>query len=630
MAGDDKQDDPEANSTGGLGSESSSSDYNPFPHAGDDVAPDKEKAIVGDDDEDDEKEEAPDSGETSSVDDSDTEDVSDGSDGESGAEAEPSERTESDSTTGDQEATDDETSSESGSSTDDADDEESAKSKTKMGVGAVQTEDSDDEVGTESQSEVPAPSGPTSTDEDDEPARERADDSPTSEASADSSVPSPSGDDKDEKSDGPSDASASESSGVSDSSASSPASGKSGGSSRSSVPQPSDTTGASDTGEPDDSGKDDDSGTSLTSDADTYWGADDQSDQADEYHDEFFDPDSDGPEETEGDDATSDDGDEPSSTGSPGRRGPPGGDSGPPPGAGGGPPGGARSSPPERGSSGPPGGNGPTESSDGPDTGAPSPGHASTGDEKTFDDEELELDTEAHEPGSEFDPGSPEPETEEPGWGADAEFDRVEPGQFGASGFQKFANILLVAFIVGNGFLAVVAFQNSWFVDFANFRHMLEVAFQGAEYEPREEWTESDQPVRTVEPKEKVAFENVFAHVASIEDGDQRLLVMKGTATNETDEAIEDVEVRGLVYNREGKLVDEAQAPLGGDIPLPQIESLGSPDESGDLQPRQPASLDPDQEKPFTVVFSGVPKVVGEGKMVKYKVEVASPSSVAQ
>lgn len=631
MAGDDNQNDSQENSTEGLASESSSSDFNPFPHAGDDVAPKKEKAIVGDDTDD------PDSAEGAG-DATDDEAVSEGGDDSSPDGSRPS-----DTPSGAEQATSGPEDAGEGPKADEetaeSDSGERNRSKTKMGLGGVETGDSEDDD-SQSDSLVPDPavSGPASVDDSADSDTETTPSESNAVESSDESAASTGGEEADETgastngpapSDGPQTSSSSESPSpqptqplesntaddVTDSSSetsASPGDGSDAG-----------ADDSADVSETDDEDSADESEPVLTSDDDSYWGADESS-QADEYHDEFFDPES-GKTKQERD-TTSDSGKTAGSpsTGSPAQQGPPDAASGPPGGATGGPPPGAGASPPGNGPGGSPG-----PAAD--DVGGGSPGHASHGGEPEFEEEELQLETDAQKAVTGVEGDGTESETGDAGWGAESDFDRVEPGQFGGSGFQKFANILFVALLVGNAFLAVVAFQNDGFIDFANFRHMLEVAFQGAEYEPRAEWTESDQPVRTVEPKDDVSFGNVFAHVASIgEDEDNRVLVMKGTAKNNTDEPLEDVEVRGLVYNREGKLADQAEAPLGADIPLPQLESLDSPDKVGNLQPRQAASLDPDEEKPFTIVFSTVPKIVESGEMVDYGVEIASPSSVAQ
>jgi hypothetical protein len=54
---------------------------------------------------------------------------------------------------------------------------------------------------------------------------------------------------------------------------------------------------------------------------------------------------------------------------------------------------------------------------------------------------------------------------------------------------QKVAYLALIVLIVVNGLLGFIAYKNAWMIDFVKFEQMLEVAFEGGTYEPREEWT---------------------------------------------------------------------------------------------------------------------------------------------
>lgn len=53
---------------------------------------------------------------------------------------------------------------------------------------------------------------------------------------------------------------------------------------------------------------------------------------------------------------------------------------------------------------------------------------------------------------------------------------------------QKVAHLALIVLLVVNGLLGWVAYKNDWMIDFVKFEQMLEVAFEGGTYEPREEW----------------------------------------------------------------------------------------------------------------------------------------------
>jgi hypothetical protein len=53
---------------------------------------------------------------------------------------------------------------------------------------------------------------------------------------------------------------------------------------------------------------------------------------------------------------------------------------------------------------------------------------------------------------------------------------------------QTLANIFLGMLVVVTGFVTLVSGLNGWFIDFKRFPHMLQIAFQGAEFQPRQEW----------------------------------------------------------------------------------------------------------------------------------------------
>ncbi|MFB6373521.1 MAG: hypothetical protein ABEN55_10495, partial [Bradymonadaceae bacterium] len=217
-------------------------------------------------------------------------------------------------------------------------------------------------------------------------------------------------------------------------------------------------------------------------------------------------------------------------------------------------------------------------------------------------------------------------------WAVD-DVERVDE-QFGASGFQKFGNFLLIVLIVGAGFLTFVAAQNAWFVDFAKFRQMLQVAFQNGDYEPREEWTESSQPVQPAPPENPIEFRNVFAQVLTLggEESDDeeapRVLVLRGDVKNVSGQSFPGAKVRGLIKDAEGRVLQQKVAPVGADVAPGDLRSVESTDKLGDKLPDSPTELGKDGTQPFTIVFRSVPDDVTSGKAVHYSVEFESEKDV--
>ncbi|MFB6265089.1 MAG: hypothetical protein ABEL76_15930, partial [Bradymonadaceae bacterium] len=176
-------------------------------------------------------------------------------------------------------------------------------------------------------------------------------------------------------------------------------------------------------------------------------------------------------------------------------------------------------------------------------------------------------------------------------------------------------------FLVANAFLAYVAVQNGGFIDFAKFRQMLSVAFQGGEYEPREEWTEPAPAPKVKAPQEPLSFENTVARTLELEgDSPKRLLVLSGRVKNETDETISNVEVRGLVFDKQGRRRAETTAPVGVYLSDQKLRSADSPE---DLLPDAASPIEPHRSQPYTVIFTDPPDEVFEGGPVRYGVEVA-------
>jgi len=228
-------------------------------------------------------------------------------------------------------------------------------------------------------------------------------------------------------------------------------------------------------------------------------------------------------------------------------------------------------------------------------------------------------------------PSSPPPDTEDL---ALDEAEHFDTGPYRSSGLQTASNVLLVVLLAASLFVVFAASQNNWLFDFERIGQMARVALQGAEYEAPDELTREVR--RTVEPpapENPIEFRDVFIRVVPLHqievEGDTRptALVLKGKAENVSKTEQRGVEVRGIIYDKSGKVIAQATAPLGPDVPPDEVASAPSMDRLANFSSGDPDDLPPDSSRTFTVVFSSVPDPVLEGANVDYRVEVADKST---
>jgi predicted Zn finger-like uncharacterized protein len=213
------------------------------------------------------------------------------------------------------------------------------------------------------------------------------------------------------------------------------------------------------------------------------------------------------------------------------------------------------------------------------------------------------------------------------GWKVDMVDEPIAPHTVGGSGVQKFANLMLIALIVGVGFLAVVAGLSGGILDLERFPHMIEVAFDGAEFEPRAEWVKQAAPAPAPAPENPVRFEGVFAVPAQAGKSDQVVLV-RGKAKNIANVDYSDVVVRGIVYDENERPIGQTTAMLGARVLQSQIVEAGSVDAANALLPDSAKLLSSKASEPFSLIFTDLPPKVFEGQNVSYKVEIADKKTV--
>lgn len=204
-------------------------------------------------------------------------------------------------------------------------------------------------------------------------------------------------------------------------------------------------------------------------------------------------------------------------------------------------------------------------------------------------------------------------------WAADESPDQpIEPHTVGGSGLQKFANLLLIALIVGIGFFGVVAFLSGGIIDFQRFDHTLQVAFEGAEFEPRSDWVDQG-PAVVPAPEDPVRFEGIFATPLKV--GEERVILLRGRARNVGEESYESLKVRGILRDSDERVITETTAPLGADLIPSELSETESVDEALAEVPGESTGLGPDDHETFSLIFDEVPEGVFQDLDVTYKVE---------
>ncbi|MFP4600103.1 MAG: zinc-ribbon domain-containing protein [Persicimonas sp.] len=220
----------------------------------------------------------------------------------------------------------------------------------------------------------------------------------------------------------------------------------------------------------------------------------------------------------------------------------------------------------------------------------------------------------------------------EAGWDVDPVDDSlgsIEPHTVGGSGLQKTANFVLIALIVVVGFFGLLAALSGGMLDFKRFPHMLEVAFEGAEFEPREEWTGAEAPEVAVAPENPVRINSVFATRVALDDSDEAVFLVRGKAENIAEIDFSDVVVRGILYDKNERVVAQTKAPLGGRLLQSELAAAASADEAATLLPTDAAGLSQGSTQPFSLVFNDVPQKVLDNPDLLYKVEIAESNPPA-
>lgn len=202
----------------------------------------------------------------------------------------------------------------------------------------------------------------------------------------------------------------------------------------------------------------------------------------------------------------------------------------------------------------------------------------------------------------------------------------VAPHTVGGGGFQKFANFVLIVLICAAAFIGVIVFQSDGVVDFTRFDHMLSVAFEGEEFEPREAWIPPPPPPVAPEVENAIEVENAFASLIPIgRRGESQVLIVNGVARNATDGSIERARLRVMILDDKGKVLREETVAAGRTVAFEDISGLSSTAAIDGLALNEAVAVPAEGAVEFMAIFKEVPAAVLEHRKVDYRIEVVEP-----
>lgn len=177
-----------------------------------------------------------------------------------------------------------------------------------------------------------------------------------------------------------------------------------------------------------------------------------------------------------------------------------------------------------------------------------------------------------------------------------------------SSPIRRAFDIAFITLVVIVGALAFVASRSGGFIDFARFGHMLEVAFEGKDFEPREEWKQVVEVSTTPPPEEPLRLRDVRAFDQTV--GDERVFVIVGKIRNYSLTTFQGLELRAEVVDPDNKIIAEQTQPAGRLLDLSAVKKAKS---SADVESAVETKI-PDIGKEgvitFAFVFADVPAAV--------------------
>jgi predicted Zn finger-like uncharacterized protein len=198
------------------------------------------------------------------------------------------------------------------------------------------------------------------------------------------------------------------------------------------------------------------------------------------------------------------------------------------------------------------------------------------------------------------------------------------PHRVGApSTARRLFDVFAIALVVCVTFVGFVGARAGWVLDFKRFGHMLEVAFAGVEFQPREEWkTVVEIPPPEPPPEDPLRLEEVTAREYLV--GETPIFVISGRVRNYSLESFQKVKVRAEIVDESDEAVAEQTVLAGQSLEREKLAGVQSVEEVPDLVDKKVPDIGKEGSIPFTVVFTDLPAEKLEAGELNYRISLAN------
>lgn len=187
---------------------------------------------------------------------------------------------------------------------------------------------------------------------------------------------------------------------------------------------------------------------------------------------------------------------------------------------------------------------------------------------------------------------------------------------------RRIFDVVAITLVVCVAFIGFVAARTGWVIDFTRFGHMLEVAFAGEPFQPREEWTkvvevEAPEPP----PEEPLRLEEVQAREVLV--GDAPVFVISGRVRNYSRKAFQKVQISATIVDSTGEAIADQTVLAGQTLDREKLAGAKSVDDVPGLVDKAIPDVGKEGSVPFTVVFTELPADKLEAGELDYRVSLA-------
>ncbi len=185
---------------------------------------------------------------------------------------------------------------------------------------------------------------------------------------------------------------------------------------------------------------------------------------------------------------------------------------------------------------------------------------------------------------------------------------------------QKTMNLVLIVVLVIAGLVGFIASKTGGVVDFGRFDHMLEIVFDGKDFQPRPEW---GLETRTADEIVPLQASNVTGVLAKAKDGEP--FVVRGKVENLGSTSFSGVKLNVALVGADGAILVEKTVPAGTKLEARKLKQTKLED-SDDIVIRQMSTMEPNSELPFVAIFDELP--VGSVEDLEILVDVAEKAEI--